>query len=133
MRILAVLTFLVILLPWQLQAADSDSPAPPHDLGRWRHPANVPSSGANADKPQRDADAGRAADATRDGVTARPGAVSEGFGIASMAGDDDNFGYGVDHFFGTTCENFDHRGPEDLGVFDQNQPGAAFNRVCSFV
>ena len=64
--------------------------------------------------------------------TSLPAPTAFNPGIVSMAGDDDGFGYGVGHVFSTSCETFDNREPEDLGVFDQRQPGSTYNSICDF-
>lgn len=65
----------------------------------------------------------------------RPGTVvPQSTGLASMAGDDDGFGFGQGWVPPYFCQTFDNRGPEDLGVFDQRQPDPAkYNSICTFV
>lgn len=63
-----------------------------------------------------------------------PGVVAvQGYGLASIAGDEDNFGYGPGWVPPQTCEVFDNRGPEDLGVFDQREPTPGkYDSICTF-
>src|SRR6266545_3720192 len=53
--------------------------------------------------------------------------------ITNMLGDNDGFGFGYGWVPPQSCEVFDNRGPEDLGVFDQRRPSSAFNSICNFV
>lgn len=90
--------------------------------GTWQPPAGVKVT------PSKKEPGAVVVDATRRGV-----ATVQGFGLASIAGDEDNFGYGGGWTPPLSCEVFDNRGPEDLGVFDQREPVAGqYNSICTF-
>jgi len=66
-------------------------------------------------------------------VNASPGIVAvDATSYGSIAGDDDGFGFGSGWNPPSSCEVFDNREPEDLGVFDQRRPGSAYNSICNF-
>lgn len=52
--------------------------------------------------------------------------------VVNLVGDEDGFGFGAGWNPPLQCDTFDNRGPEDVGVFDQRQPGSQYNSICSF-
>lgn len=87
--------------------------------GEWRRPGEDPSSGARSL-----AVTSTSQEETPIATLATP--------YVFIAGDEDGFGYGPGWVPPNSCETFDNREPEDLGVFDQRQPGSTYDSICTF-